>query len=110
MVDEPRQKLPNRRPCVTRVLETLTDRYYLSFGLDPHTGEIREVFIRGAKIGSDMEALLDDASVLMSLALQHGLPLPQLQHSLNAGRQEAGKSILAGAVRLMEEERQNLRT
>jgi len=101
-----RQKLPNRRPSVTRILDTPTDRYYISFGIDPKSSDIREVFIRGSKIGSDMDILLDDASLIMSLSLQHGLSLDQLMHSLNSGRKEKGKSLLASVVAIMKEERE----
>ena len=99
-----RQKLNNRRPTVTRVLETESAKYYVSFGLDLGDFTIREVFIRGSKVGSDMEILLDDASVVLSLALQYGLPLEQLLHSLHTGREEGGTSIVARAIALMNEE------
>ena len=103
-VETMRQKLPNRRPSVTRILDTPTDRYYISFGIDPEDSKIREVFIRGSKIGSDMDILLDDASLIMSLALQNGLSLDQLMHSLNWGRKEKGKSLLASVIKIMKEE------
>jgi len=99
-----RQKLNNRRPTITRVLETETAKYHVSFGLDLSDMTIREVFIRGYKIGSDMDILLDDASVVLSLALQYGLPLDQLLHSLHKGREEGGTSIVARVIAVMNEE------
>ena len=99
-----RQKLNNRRLTYTRVIDTGADKYYASFGLDDSDLTFREVFIRGSKIGSDMEILLDDASVVLSLALQYGLPLEQLLHSLNTGREEGGTSILAKVIAVMNEE------
>ena len=99
-----RQKLNNRRLTYTRVIETGADKYYVSFGLDLGDFTIREVFIRGSKVGSDMEILLDDASVVLSLALQYGLPLEQLLHSLHTGREEGGTSIVARAIAVMNEE------
>jgi len=99
-----RHKLSNRRPTITLVLETETDKYYVSFGLDLSDFTVREVFIRGSKIGSDMDILLDDASVVLSLALQYGVPLDQLVHSLHTGREEGGKSIVARVIALMNEE------
>jgi len=99
-----RQKLNNRRPTITRVLETETAKYYVSFGLDLGDYNIREVFIRGSKSGSDMDILLDDASVVLSLALQYGLPLEQLLHSLHTGREEGGTSIIAKVIAVMNEE------
>ena len=99
-----RQKLKTRRPTVTRKLETLTDTYYVSFGIDLSDMTVREVFIRGSKIGSDMDILLDDASVVLSLALQYGLPMDQLLHSLHTDRVEGGVSIVARSIALMNEE------
>jgi|TARA_R100001143_G_scaffold59642_1_gene58385 hypothetical protein len=99
-----RKKMPDRRPSITRVLDTASGHYYITLGIDPNDEETREVFIRGSKIGSDMDLLLDDASLILSLALQHGLPLDQLMHSLNTGRAEHGKSVLASAIKIMSEE------
>jgi len=100
-----RQRLHNRRHNVTNVIETMTEKYYVSFGIDPRTRDIGEVFIRGSKIGSDMDILLDDATVVLSLALQYGVPLDQLIHSLHSGREEGGESILAQAIALMKKEK-----
>jgi len=108
-----RKKLANRRPNVTRVWEGLQDRYYISFGvdIDEHCAA-REVFISGAKIGSDLAVLLDDATVVLSLALQHGVTLDTLIHSLSATDHteppDGRRSVLAAAVGLMADERRRL--
>ena len=94
-----RQKLPERRLSVTRLMG---DEYHVSFGWDPRTSALREVFIKGSRIGSDMEMLLDNASVVLSLALQYGVPVDQLVHSLDTGREEGAKSIIARAIAEME--------
>ena len=101
-----RQKLPNRRLSITQLV---ADEYYVSFGLDPERGVFGEMFIKGSKIGSDMEILLDDASVVLSLALQHGVSIEQLVHSLDTGREEGAKSIIAKATSLMGEEMKNVK-
>jgi hypothetical protein len=97
-----RQKPPNRRKTETHTLETTTGRYHVSFGYGSKD-RLREVFIRGSKSGSDMDLLLDDASVVLSLALQHGVPPDQLLHSLVNGREEGARSTLAKAIALMQE-------
>ncbi len=94
-----RQKLPDRRLSVTRLMG---DEYHVSFGLNPRNGALGEVFIKGSRIGSDMEMLLDDASVVLSLALQYGVPVDQLVHSLDTGREDGAKSIIARAIAEME--------
>jgi hypothetical protein len=38
-------------------------------------GRIGEVFISGAKAGSEIEAVARDGAVLLSLAIQHGVPI-----------------------------------
>ena len=97
-----RQRMKNRRHNVTNIIETDTDKYYVSFGIDPEALNIGEVFIRGSKIGSDMDILLDDATVVLSLALQYGVSLEQLVHSLHSGRDGGGESILATTIALLE--------
>jgi len=100
-----RRKLENRRLNVTTCLKTESGKYHVSFGVEPETGRIGEVFIRGSKSGSDMDILLDDATVILSLALQYGVPLDQLIHSLHTGREEGGTSVLARAIVMMDDER-----
>ena len=43
---------------------------------------VREVFISRAKGGSELEAVLDDASVVISIALQHEIPAEALARSV----------------------------
>jgi hypothetical protein len=73
--------LPQRRPSVTRAV-TIADRpvaVTVGFYLDGRPGE---VFADGPKEGSQMQAVLSDACVLVSIALQHGLPPAALAQSL----------------------------
>jgi hypothetical protein len=46
-------------------------------------GHPAEVFLSGAKDGSNMSAILDDASVVISIALQHGIPARVLAKSIS---------------------------
>ena len=45
-------------------------------------GQPAEVFCNGAKVGSTMQALLQDVCVVVSLALQNGVEPAALIHSL----------------------------
>lgn len=76
-----RERLPDRRPSITRSIdfEGIVIDFSIGFGLD---GEPREIFARLRKPGSALDRLLDDATVALSLALQSGVTLEQLQHSL----------------------------
>jgi hypothetical protein len=45
-------------------------------------GTIGEVFVTGAKAGSDVAALCSDAATLLSIALQHGVKPELLAHTV----------------------------
>ena len=77
-----RRRLPNRRLSVTYYLSIDGQTFAVSVGyfVDGSPGEI---FIRGAKTGSAMDAVLADAGILASLALQHGTPPDALARSMS---------------------------
>ncbi|PRX29007.1 hypothetical protein SAMN05216257_10488 [Meinhardsimonia xiamenensis] len=95
-----RQRLPERRPSETRVISWRGGEIAVTIGLDPATGAPREVFASGFRYGSDVAAALDDACVVISLALQWGARAEDLQRSL--GRVEvatfSGLEVEAASV------------
>ena len=68
-----RQRLPNRRPNETVEVVHEGRTYAVTLGFDPATGEVREIFTHGAKVGSAMDGILDDVCILLSVLLQHGV-------------------------------------
>jgi len=84
-----RERLPDRRPSVATTFVHDCRSYAVTFGFDPNTGRIGEVFTHGAKIGSAMDGILDDACIALSLLLQHGVEPPALAASM--GRLGDGK-------------------
>lgn len=77
-----RTPLPHRRQNMTLDIGFKAHRFSVCVGYDA-AGAPREVFAdmeRGG--GSDMHALLADACVIISIALQHGLTQEQLAKSL----------------------------
>lgn len=76
-----RQALPSRRQNTTRDLVVGGKIYTLCIGYD-EAGAPREVFCDGPKYGSAMQAFIADACIIISLALQHGIPKDELLHSL----------------------------
>lgn len=85
-----RRRLPDRRLAVTHLVERAKGGpIQIGIGYD-HQGAAREVFLNGLKIGSDIEALLQDSCVLISLVLQHGMPAADLADRL--GRQGIDES------------------
>ena len=67
-----RTRLPNRRLTETRTLIVGRMTFTASVGFD-NCGCPREMFLSGGKSGSDMDALLGDAALVVSIALQHGI-------------------------------------
>lgn len=66
-----RRRLPNRRPGEGREITVAGRGYHVMAGFDA-AGRPREIFIRDGRPGSAMDMLLDDASVVISIALQSG--------------------------------------
>ena len=95
-----RRALPQRRFCETFKLRRMQANraYHITVGY--YDGDDRapgEVFIAGAKAGQEIEAILRDAAVLISLCLQHGVPLETVQHALT--KDDDGKhSSVIGAI------------
>ncbi len=83
-----RRRLPNRRDNRIETLEVAGQRFHVCIGFCPETGQPREVFLNGGKEGSQFDAMLADAAVVISVALQHGVPGEALARSV--GRLPAG--------------------
>lgn len=97
-----RTPLPHRRPAVTVDAEWLGRPLSISIGFGPD-GAPQEVFASGPHEGSDLAHLLADLCVIVSVALQHGVPPAALGKSL--GRVPAwpdGEAPASIAGRLLE--------
>ncbi len=77
-----RKRLPNRRPAHTETLQVDGQVFTASVGFDPKSGQPRELFMAAGKEGSLLNALLADAAVVISIALQHGIPAAALAKSI----------------------------
>ncbi len=76
-----RRRLPSRRPGETHALSVGNHTFTATFGFD-QDGQPREVFLDGAKDGTEMATILDDVAVLVSVALQHGIRATALAKSV----------------------------
>jgi hypothetical protein len=88
--------LPNRRAAETFEVKhgshtvTVTVGYYAN-------GSLGEVFVTDPKVGSSMEAIARDAAVLLSIAIQHHVPLETIRHAITR-EQDGSPSSIIGAV------------
>ena len=106
-----RRLLSARRPSLTEPIEAGDIAAYAIIGFDSETGAPLEVFLRprsGARVGSATDHLVDDVAVVISVALQHGVPADALARSM--GRLPAGEpgarppaTIIGAALDLIEE-------
>ena len=78
----PRQRLPNRRPSHVETLEVDGQTFTACVGFDPDTGRACELFLDAPKRDSMFGAMLADAAVVISVALQHGVPAAALARSI----------------------------
>ncbi len=63
------------------------------------------MFCHGAKVGSGMDMLIDDACVMLSLLLQHGIEPQALAHSMGRLENGAPASIIGALVDLVAREK-----
>jgi hypothetical protein len=63
-----------------------------------HDGKIGEVFVSGAKAGSEVDAVARDGAVLLSIALQYGLPLDAFRAALTRNLDGTPSSIIGAVV------------
>ncbi len=76
-----REQLPNRRPTSTQKIEHKGQSFFVSVSYDDE-GNVREVFGNSSKLTSDMDFLISDACIVLSLALQYSIHPRELKHSL----------------------------
>ncbi len=77
-----RKRLPTRRPSVTEAIEAGGQVVVATVGFDPKDDSPRELFLKAGKEGSLLNALLDDAAVVVSIALQCGVSAATLARSV----------------------------
>jgi ribonucleoside-diphosphate reductase alpha chain len=107
-----RHRLPDERVGLTHHFSIAGNEGYLTVGLYPN-GQPGEIFIRMAKEGSTIAGLMECFGTVVSVSLQHGVPLKVLCDKLShtrfepsgwTGNEELGyaKSIMDYLFRWME--------
>jgi hypothetical protein len=94
-----RTTLPQRRYAETFELRHGDQRmpFSVTVGYYVPGGAIGEVFIHGSKSGTAFEAVARDGAILLSLALQHGVPLETIKHAITR-EHDGSPSTIVGAV------------
>ncbi|WFU68595.1 hypothetical protein [Bradyrhizobium sp. CB2312] len=92
-----REQLPNRRQNETQEFERDGIRVTLTVGYRP-TGEVGEIFLNADRSNSMLDVLMSDAAIIASLALQYGVSLRQLAHSVKRDRFGIASSPIGAAL------------
>jgi len=103
-----RTKLKQRRYCeaVTIVFgqSGFEKLYEVHFGFD-ETGFVKEVFCLPERTGTDIQGMVHDACIAISIGLQHGMAIGELASKLGELRPEGAKrgppSSIFGAIAIM---------
>jgi hypothetical protein len=77
-----RERLPNRRASVRFSLDYGGARYLATLSKFAD-GRIAEIFLDAAKPDSELAVHANDAAVLASLLLQHGVSAATIRHSIS---------------------------
>jgi hypothetical protein len=91
--------LPQRREAETFDLDFggLNKAHTITVGFY-EDGSIGEVFISGGKSGEIVEAMARDAAVILSMALQYGANLEDIQKAITRDGQDDAQSIIGVVV------------
>jgi hypothetical protein len=79
--DSSRKQPPNRRASENMALQHFGADFMITAGRYPD-GTLAEIFMNAAHANSALDAIISDAAIAISLALQFGCPLDTLRHAL----------------------------
>src|SRR5262245_65079372 len=98
MIMSARRTLPQRRAGYSFELRHggQNTPFTVTVGVYPD-GSIGEVFVSGSKSGTAFEAVARDGAVLLSIALQYGIPLDVIKHAITR-EHDGSPSTIIGAV------------
>ena len=92
-----RRPLPMRRRSETFELSHGELNYFITTG-HYRDGSVGEVFINFPKSGMQAEAIARDSAVLLSLALQYGMPLDSVSGAITRNYNAEASSIVGAVV------------
>src|SRR5262245_55708310 len=92
-----RRALPQRRAAET--FEVKHGKHTVAVSVGYYSdGTLGELFVSGAKCGSELDATMRDAAVLLSIAIQMHLPLEMMRHAITREANGAASSIIGAVI------------
>lgn len=92
-----RRLLPNRRPSETLTFEHGGTDITVTAGKYPE-GAIGEIFINAGHANSAIDAIVSDAAIAVSFALQHGADLASIKAAMKRNSQGEASSPIGAAL------------
>lgn len=89
----PRYKMPSRRNGFTQKVKIANQSLYLRTG-EYSDGKLGEIFLTFGRDGTTMSHLMDSIAILMSLGLQHGVPLQEFVDAFTSSRAEPSGMVV----------------
>ena len=96
-----RTRLPNRRAAESFAFRCGGMRYVATIALFDD-GRLAEIFLTNHKVGSDADTAARDSAVVMSIALQHGVPAETIRRALLRNRDGSACGPLGTAIDLLD--------
>jgi hypothetical protein len=101
-----RARLPNRRPCEIFEIEFRQRRYSILIGRFSD-GSVAEAFVEPHKVASDGAEDSRDVGIIVSIALQHGVPLDAMRSAVSRVEQARPSSLTGYLLDLIAAESVN---
>jgi len=95
-----RKRPPNRRASENMAFEHGGADFTMSVG-SYTDGTLAEIFMNAAHANSALDAIISDAAIAISLALQFGCPLDTIRHALKRDGQGTAASPIGAALDLV---------
>jgi hypothetical protein len=99
-----RARLPNKRRNQTTSYTRDGSTYTITVGYFAN-GEVGEIFINASRANSLLDALMSDAAIIASLAIQYGCPLDAIKHALKRDARGDAASPIGVALDLLAKDR-----
>jgi hypothetical protein len=97
-----RERLPNRRQHELISFQHAGINYVAGIGRFAD-GRLAEVFLNGAKCGTDADTSAKDAAIVASLALQAGVSAAVIRHALTSNRDGSASGPLGRILDIVAE-------
>jgi hypothetical protein len=106
-----RHRIANRRAHETVAIEHEGQRYKVGLGREmvcicgdrAALGPVIEVFLNAQQVNSQIDVLVSDGAILMSMLLQYGCPPAEIGHAMKRNNDGAPASPLGRAAALINQ-------